>query len=252
MKKTAHHLAQELFARARGAPSQAITEAKLARLPEPVRAYLRYARVVGRKMIQAVRLRQIGLFRMRPDQKWQPITAEQYFTTDPPGFVWHGTIRPIPFVSVSAVDSFSGGHGDLLIKLMSLVTLAHERGPEIDQGEFLRYLAEIAWFPTAWLSDAIRWEAVDGQSARVTLAGREITASASLSFDPDGRLTGLNARRYYQKNLENWSGRYSEYREFHGLLIPTLAEVTWNLDSGDFCYFRGEIIEIEYDHPSPY
>jgi Family of unknown function (DUF6920) len=31
------------------------------------------------------------------------------------------------------------------------------------------------------------------------------------------------------------------------MLIPTRVEVAWNLASGDFSYFRGEITEIEYN-----
>src|SRR2546425_13007025 len=34
-------------------------------------------------------------------------------------------------------------------------------GSEMDQGELQRYLLEMAWFPTAWLSDAIEWQALD-------------------------------------------------------------------------------------------
>jgi hypothetical protein len=31
------------------------------------------------------------------------------------------------------------------------------------------------------------------------------------------------------------------------MLILTRVEVTWNLASGDFSYFRGEITEIDYN-----
>lgn len=252
MKKTAHHLARKLFAQCGGIASKTVREADLARLPGPVREYLRYVQVIGRPMIRTVRLQQAGLFRMRPGQRWQPLIAEQYFTADPPAFLWHGTIRPIPFLSVSALDMFSEGRGSMIIKLLSRIPLAHEQGPEIDQGELARFLAETAWFPTAWLSDYIRWESIDGQSAKATMIGREARASAILSFNADRQLTRLTAQRYYQKRLEGWSGQYHEYHDIHGIRIPTRVEVTWNLDSGDFTYFQGEIIDIEYDVSSPY
>jgi hypothetical protein len=35
--------------------------------------------------------------------------------------------------------------------------LAERRRPEIDQSELLRYLPEMTWFPTAWLSDYIQF-----------------------------------------------------------------------------------------------
>jgi uncharacterized protein DUF6920 len=47
--------------------------------------------------------------------------------------------------------------------------------------------------------------------------------------------------------LELWSGQSNEYREVDGMRIPTTFEIIWHLASGDFCYFRGEITEIEYN-----
>jgi len=43
---------------------------------------------------------------------------------------------------------YSDGHGGMLVKFLSTITLGDERAPKIDQGEVLRYLAEIAWFLT--------------------------------------------------------------------------------------------------------
>jgi Family of unknown function (DUF6920) len=65
-------------------------------------------------------------------------------------------MRPFPFVRISATDQFSDGHGSIHIKLLSLITVANACGPEMDQGSVLRYLAEMIWFPTAWLSDYVQ------------------------------------------------------------------------------------------------
>ncbi len=139
----------------------------------------------------------------------------------------------------------------LCVKLLSLVPLAEVSGPEADQGELLRYLGEIIWFPTAWLSDAIAWQAIDAQSVKVTICQPSITVSAVLHVNEQGQMTHLTAERFLAEGksfrLERWSAQCQEYHEVSGMLIPTRVEVTWNLASGDFSYFRGEITEIEYN-----
>src|SRR4051812_5752453 len=78
----------DLFAETNVTQSAAITEANLARLPEPVQRWLHYAQVVGTEHLFAVRLKQEGEFRLGEDRGWMSYTAEQYFTIDPPGFIW--------------------------------------------------------------------------------------------------------------------------------------------------------------------
>jgi len=139
----------------------------------------------------------------------------------------------------------------MLIKLLSLVTVADARGPEIDQGALLRYLNETMWFPTAALSDLIQWAGVDANSARATMSYEGVTASAVFIFNPQGELTNMVAERYRSLDsgfsLDTWATPVREYGEFHGLRIPTRGEGVWQLSSGDFAYIRVEIADIEYN-----
>jgi hypothetical protein len=169
----------------------------------------------------------------------------------PPAFLWHGVIKQNPLLPISARDCFSNGHGSLRVKLLSFITVVDAHGPETDQGELLRYLSEIVWFPTAWLSDAIEWQALDERSARATIRHSGVTASAVLFFNEQDQLTRLTAQRYRLINgqcvLEQWETRGGEYREINGVRIPVKAEALWKLRSGDFSYFRGKITEIAYN-----
>src|SRR6266700_4330461 len=169
MRGTIHNDGLALLKRGEQAPPGLITQAQMVGLPEPMQRYLSYAQVIGKEPIRTVRLKQQGFMRQQPDQKWLPLVAEQYFTTNPPAFLWHCTIRPFPLVSISATDRFSDGHGNMLVKLWSFIALGDERGPEMDQGELQRYMGEMVWFPTAWLSDAIEWQAIDANSVQATM-----------------------------------------------------------------------------------
>ena len=70
----------------------------------------------------------------------------------------------------------------MFIKMLGVKTIGDVRGEEMDYSSLVRYLNEMMWFPTAFLNDNIRWEAVDQNSARVTITdGR--SASAVMYFD---------------------------------------------------------------------
>jgi len=180
-----------------------------------------------------------------------PLDAEQYVTTKPPAFLWHCKMRPFPLVWVSATDQFSQGHGSMHIKLLSAIPVGNAHGPEMDQGELQRYLLEMAWFPTAWLSDAIEWQALDTHSAKATIREPGVTASGVLHVNEHGQLTQLTAQRYREERghyqLEPWTAQSNAYQEVEGMRIPTKSEVTWHPASGDFTWFRFKITEIEYD-----
>jgi hypothetical protein len=161
------------------------------------------------------------------------------------------TSQPFPLVSISVTDRFSDGHGNLRVKLWSFITVANARGAEMDQGELQRYLSEMAYYPTAWLSDAIEWQAIDAQSVKATIRQQGVTASAVLHVNEQGQLTHVTTDRYMEEHghyrLEPWSGQFNEYQEVDGIRIPTKFEVTWHLASGEFSWLRGEITEIEYN-----
>lgn len=146
--------------------SSVIAESQLTGLPDVVQCYLRHARIIGKEPIRTVHLKQKGAMQMKPGGRWFPMVGEQRFTTDPPAFRWHGIIRLLPLISLSGTDMFRDGHGRFRIALFDRIPLVDGHSPEVVQADLLRYLAEIVWFPTAWLSDAIAWEGLDDLSAR--------------------------------------------------------------------------------------
>lgn len=233
-----------------------VSEADLEGLPEPVRRYLRYTQIIGKERIRAVRLKQAGFMRTNQDQKWMPAKAEQYYTVDPPAFIWYGIVKFLPLLGIVGRDKFHEGKGHMLIKLLSLFTVVDAKGLEIDQGALVRYFSEIIWFPTAYLSDFISWEPIDAKSARGTIKIHGMAASAVFHFNDDGQLTNFVAKRYWSADgeyvLETWSTPILEYAEINGIMVPVKGEAVWNLSSGDFSYFKVEITDIEYNQPVSY
>ncbi|MFC1712943.1 DUF6544 family protein [Candidatus Poribacteria bacterium] len=222
-------------------------------LPDPVQRYFRYALKEWQTYISYARLKHTGTFRTTPGKKWMPIAGEQYFATEKPGFVWFAKVKPFPLFWIAARDRYFQGKGNVLIKLYSTITIGNSNGKEVDQGSLLRFLGEAAWFPTALLpGEQLHWESVDDRSAKVIFSDRGIDVSALVHFNDKGKITDLVADRYKDTTLERWTGSYMEYKEMHGVMIPTMIEAVWNLGSGNFSYAKFRITEIEYNNPSVY
>ena len=244
-----------MFASRQPVPPGVITEADLAPLPEPVQRWLRYSGVVGKERVATVRLKMKGTMRQTAEGPWFPIEAEEYYTTNPPALIWSATAKPAPILTMRIKDTYSQGRGRLQVKVLSAMTVADGRGAGVDQGTLLRFLNEIMWFPSAALSDYIRWEAVDHSSAKATLTYGGISASATFIFDPAGAPINMIAQRRYRDatgTYDRWETPLYDYGEFGGVRIPTSGEAVWKLSTGDLSYGKLQITHVEYNNPSPY
>ena len=242
----------EAFTTPVATPEKILTRDMVAPLPLPVRQWLERSNCIGKPLTRTVHLRQTGAMRTSPDGNWMPVTAEQYFTVDQPGFLWIADVHAYPFIHLAGRDKYQGGKGHMLIKLLSLYPVADSKGPTIDQGSMLRYLAETCWFPSAAVQPYMHWESVDSVSAKATMRYGGIEASGVFTFSPEGDLRSFEAMRYYDRKggatLEKWfiADDPSSYQDFSDVRMPARSTVTWKLDSGDFTWFRMEIMEVEY------
>jgi hypothetical protein len=225
-------------------------------LPAPVRRWLETSGVIGRPRATTVRLRQRGQLRIKEDGAWMPVRAEQYFSVEPPAFVWRVDATMMHVLPIAGRDKYVGGHGEMLIKPGSLVTVVDARDAKIDQGALLRYLGEIIWFPSAALATGIAWDAIDASHAKVTLRDGGMTVSAVFTFDERGRVVRFDATRYMgagpDAELTPWFATISAWRTFEGVEVPTEGEVAWDLAAGPFTYFRWEIVDLQFDRKDLY
>jgi hypothetical protein len=233
-----------------------VAETDLAKLPDTVQRYLHYTGVAGREKINTVRLKQKGTLRQTLDDSWKNITAVEYFSVNPPAFVWMGQMAAGPFSIISARDSYFNEHGYMFIKMLGTKTIGDVKGEEMDYSSLVRYLNEMMWFPTAFVNDNIRWDAIDDDSARVTIIDGHKSASAILYFDKKGALTNFAGERYHEVNgvyvKDIWETPMTGYGEFNGLRLPIRGEAVWKMSRGDFSYINLEITELEYNVTETY
>lgn len=224
-------------------------------LPAPVRRYLRGVLRDGAPIVAAVRVAHRGTFNAAENaERWRPFVSDQVVVTRRPGFDWDARIAMLPGVPVRVHDAYVDGEGILQAAILGLVSVAdlRDRG-EVARGEFMRFFAEAAWYPTALLpSRGVRWEPVDDRSARGTLEDGEISATLVFSFDEDGLLTTVRAEARGRSVGGSvvptpWEGRFQRYEDRGGMRVPLDGEVSWVLPGGALPYWRGTITRIEYE-----
>jgi len=234
--------------------AQQVNRQVLAQLPPLVQQWMESTGVPGQEMIQTVHLYQQGEMRTSADGAWMPVEAEQWFTTQPPAFIWMADVGGTGIMQFRGRDTYWQGSGQMLIKAYSLLPVVNVADTEeISQGTLVRFLSEIIWFPSAALAPYIRWEQLNERQAKATMIYGDITAYGIFSFDTDGRMLTFEAPRYYDRpegaTLENWfiETDPDSYRTFRGISVPTEANVTWKLEDGDYTWFRLKIKEVAYN-----
>ncbi|MFC0876645.1 DUF6920 family protein [Saccharicrinis sp. FJH2] len=217
-------------------------------LPTPAQRYFKHVLVKNQSYLSSARLIHDGEFRVNPNQKWSKIKGEEYFTIEPPGFVWRGKV---PFMS--ATDLFINKQGNLQIRLFQTIRIINKKDEKINQGELLRWLAEAPWYPTALLpSKNLSWEKVNDSECKIIFTSEGIDVDARVHINSKGEITKLQAKRFNNDTLNNWTGVYKNYQKVNGMLIPISCEVSWNLEEGDFSYARFNIKKIEYNIPKQF
>lgn len=228
-----------------------VTPEMLRDLPEPIQRYLTYTGIVGRPFIRTVYLEQRGKMRAGPKLPWMDLKAEQWYTVSPPGFVWDGTLRLGPFPIARARDRYTCGRGNMLIRATEVYPIADASGAEMDQGALLRYLAEMIWFPSAFLNGNVAFAPINDGSASVTLTDQGRSVNGTMYIDEDGRLSKFVAERYQmidgRYELHTWSASVTRYAEFEGLQLPVGATAVWHMNEDQFTYFDAAITELRYN-----
>jgi hypothetical protein len=230
--------------------------AELAGLPDPVQRYFETVLTPGQPLITAVSISHSGTFNMSETaEQWRPFTSEQQVVTQRPGFVWDARISMAPALTAFVHDAYVAGEGILTARLFGLLTVMEQSPtPELAEGELMRYLAEGAWYPTALLpGQGIVWEAVNETQAQATLHDSDVTVTLLFTFNNEGLIDTVSADGRYREQdgvqvATPWQGRFWQYEQRDGMLIPLAGEVSWLLPTGPLPYWRGDIEAIRYDY----
>lgn len=224
-------------------------------LPWPVQRYFRAVLVDGQPVVAAASIQMRGTINMSTTgEQWKSFTSHQQVSVRPPGFLWDAQISLFPGASVSVLDGYVAGEGRLVAKWLGLIPLAEANGTgELARGEFMRYFAEAAWYPTALLpSQGVRWEAVDADSATATMVDGAVQVTLLFHFNDTGLIAAVHASQRgagigKETLMLPWECSFSNHQRQDGMLVPMCGNAAYVRARGRAPYFAGRVECIRYE-----
>jgi hypothetical protein len=173
--------------------------------------------------------------RLKPGGRELRFTATEDLEVRQVGFSWRARFP----LGLQVVDGYANGAGALEVRFLGLL-LRRESGPELSEGEALRYLAELPWVPYAMVHNSqLVWHEVDERTVEVTARRLTVRFELNEAGDPVRAWSGM---RRFEGKPTPWAGEYRTYEVVGGIRLPTKAEVYWELESGRFTYWRGRVL----------
>lgn len=221
-----------------------ITESDIAPLPEPAQRYFRHSGVIGKPRIASFSLVIKGRIRNDKNSGWMPLVMRQFNRIDNPARVVY---IESPGKPMAGIDSWLGGKGRMLIKIANFVTIADVTGPEMDRSSLVTFMNDLMLCPQAYFSLPVVWRTAGTDSVDLSLSYGNMTATARLFVDKDGRLVDWKSEDRYatvgKKILKDrWSTPISGEQDLAGLRIPAKGQGIHDYDGRPFAYVDIESI----------
>lgn len=242
----------EEFRAAAPETSSTFSETDIAHLPAPVQAYLRRCGYLGRRrhsITEVVWAK--SEIRLSPERPWMALETFQHNFTSPPSRLAYmrAWMFVVPF---EGRDLYRSGRGHMFGTLGKLVRVFDEEEHEIALGAAVVVLAEALLVADGALQDGIVWEGVDSTTARAHFADGDVKVSGTFHFNEHGEYVRFESddRPYKMPDgtyaLVPYSIDILNYQDQDGLRIARDVRATWNLESGDYEYWRGTISSIRF------
>lgn len=230
-----------------------LTEADLKNLPEPVKKYIRWTGAVGKPKIKNFTIEFEGRIRQDEQSEWMPFSTIQVNSIDPPVrlFIMNATMKHLP---VTGFHIYNKGVATMDIRLLSLFTVQYQEGHTMNISETVTWFNDLCLFtPGALIDNRIEWQAIDSLNALATFTHNDISISARLIFDSQGRLIDFISNDRYRiineadQRLQQFSTPIHAYRTINGYTVPYRADAVWNLAGGKLIYGEFTCTHIRYN-----
>lgn len=228
----------------------------VADLPGPARRYFTYMILLGTPLFPVAEIDMVGQFSLgtKKDPRYQPMDAHQILAA-PEGFVW--AMRTRGGMPISGSDSGQWTR----FRIFGLFPVARQGGtPDHARSAFGRYVGEaVIWTPAALLpGPGIAWEAVNDDTARVTIRHGGLSQAIDVTVDAEGKpLTAVfqrwsNANPERQHRLQPFGAILSDFREVSGYRLPFRVEAG-NMYGTDayFPFYLADVTGIRFPGTAP-
>lgn len=229
------------------------TEEEIQKLPEAIQEFFRYSGLIGKNQTYISHITYADTdFKLSQDKPSLKIKYEHYNMLNRLDRVAaiDTSLMGIPF---DGLDNYTNGKGSMTGMLAKSITLFNSTGTQMDESCLVTTLSEMVFLPTIALQDYVIWESIDDNNAKATITYNGYTVSAVFTINDLGEIIRIETDNRYidegdgNSSKHKWVIDLSDYIEENGIKHPSKAKATWKLSTGDYTYFDGKGISIDYN-----
>jgi hypothetical protein len=233
-------------------PSGTFDPAMVADLPDPARRYFLSTIAPGTPLRTTAVIEMGGEIGMgnKDAPAYRPMRARQILAT-PAGFVWE-----LDAGMIGGSDGMTAATSWTRFRLGGLLPVVRVGGTADHlRSAFGRVVAEATfWTPAALLpGPGIAWEAVDADTARVTVTAHGLSQPVEITVAPDGRPLRVVLPRWSNVNaakewrLQPFGGDLADFRDFEGYRLPTTVDGGNHIGTEDyFPFFKARVTQVRF------
>jgi hypothetical protein len=215
-------------------------------LPEPARRYMEHSIAPGTPLAAAVRLEMHGEINLN---RWLPFQAEQIIRWDR-GMIWKAKVK-MAGLPVKGFDRVIEGEGQMNWKLLGLLPVLSEAGPDISRSSVGRMGTEAVWLPSVFCRPDTNWYTPETSFIKASYPLMGETIAPELKIGPQGQLETVKIKRWGSPgeggfHYEDFGGLAEAEKTFSGYTIPTVLRVGWHFGSERF-ESEGEFFRVVID-----
>lgn len=251
MKKIFLKEKAELLLRNKSYSPRLFTEELVSDLPEPIIKYLRVCGYMNTAVpVNADVYWSENFIKLSPDKEWGELETIQFNSVTPIARMAYMRFLKMP---VAGRDIYLDGYGEMKGKLLNLFRIIFDNGRETAQSILLTTFCEFFMVPGYLLSENVKWETIDSQTARGILTDNGIRVTAIFHFNEDGFLIHVETGdRYYSEGRNKsrkvpFSAVIESYKNQGDIKIPEKMMAVWHFPEGDYEYYKGTIDRVEYN-----
>ena len=234
-------------------PLPVLTSEMIQHLPKPVQRYMAYSGCLGKPVVKSFKAVFKGEIRESEQSPWMSFTCEQYNFMDQPArlFFMNARMKGLPMAGFHA---YVEGKATMDIKLLSLVRVQYQSGPEMDLSETTTFLNDLCLLAPGTLIDRrITWTEIDQNRVKASFKNEDVRVEAILVFSEEGALINfISGDRYYYHSRDGmqratWSTPVQNYQAFGEYRLSSRGEACWESGDTRFAYGIFKLQQIRYN-----
>ncbi|WP_343112537.1 DUF6544 family protein [Mucilaginibacter sp.] len=152
-------------------------------LPEILQQYIARASIPDLALSVPIRIAwKNTALKFKPVANWSPVNFEQINFLAEPVRLIHMWFQLWGLIPKEGMDSYLGGKGRMLVRLLKHFKMSDVTGPKMDQPELVTLLAETMLIPAYRVQQYMQWKIIDRQTIEGTITHRGISASGIFLF----------------------------------------------------------------------